>query len=197
MLLSRSKEIINSPAIREAARPAQTNSLSVPLWTDDFASLYQILNSEARPQIDPEFESEQTQIAYNLCQQGDFAAAVASYRLAVKSHPNMPELLNNLAWLLATCPDASVRNGTEAVQYAERACELTHYWEILPIGTLAATYAEAGRFDDAISMAQKACAMASKSGEQDLLEKNQQLLALYRTHQPFHETAEKLVPAAP
>jgi spermidine synthase len=197
MLLSRSKEIINSPAIREAARPAQTNSLSVPLWTDDFASLYQILNSEARPQIDPEFESEQTQIAYNLCQQGDFAAAVASYRLAVKSHPNMPELLNNLAWLLATCPDASVRNGTEAVQYAERACELTHYWEILPIGTLAATYAEAGRFDDAISMAQKACAMASKSGEQDLLEKNQQLLALYRTHLPYHETSGKFVPAAP
>jgi spermidine synthase len=197
MLLSRSKEIINSPAIREAARPAQTDSMNVPLWTDDFASLFQILNSEARPQIDSEFGDEQTQIAYNLCQQGDFAAAVASYRLALKSHPKMPVLLNNLAWLLATCPDASLRNGPEAVQYAERACELTHYWQTLLIGTLAAAYAEAGRFDDAIAMAQKACAMASKSGEQDLLETNQKLLALYRDHQPYHEAAGKPVPAAP
>ena len=195
MLLSRSGEIINSPAIREAARPAQTDS-SVPLWTDDFASLFQIFNTEARPEIEPVFASEQTQIAYNLCQQGDFAAAIASGRLALKSHPKIPALLNNLAWLLATCPDASLRNGPEAVKYAERACELTHYWETLLIGTLAAAYAEAGRFDDAILMAQKACAMASKSGEQDLLEKNQKLLELYRARQPYHEAAEKAVPAA-
>jgi hypothetical protein len=54
---------------------------------------------------------------------------------------------------------------------------------------LAAAYAEAGRFDDAIAMAQKACAMASESGEQDLLKRNQELLALYRTHQPYREAA--------
>ncbi len=103
------------------------NLASIPLWTDDFASLFQILHLEARPEIDPEFGDAQTQIASNLCQQGDYAAAIASYRLALKTHPNMSELLNNLAWLLATCPDASLRNGPEAVEIAEKACQLAHY----------------------------------------------------------------------
>ena len=55
------------------------------------------------------------------------------------------------------------------------------------VGTLAAAYAEAGRFDDAISTAEKACALASESGDPDLLKKNQELLALYRAHKPYHE----------
>jgi len=65
------------------------------------------------------------------------------------------------------------------------------------VGTLAAAYAEAGRFDDAITTAQQACALATAAGEQDLLEKNQKLLKLYRAHQPYHEAAEKVVPATP
>jgi len=108
-----------------------------------------------------------------------------------------PEILNNLAWRLATSPDPKVRDGTQAVPLAQRACELTHYQKTIYIGTLAAAYAEAGRFDDAISTAQKACTLASKSGEQDLLRRNQELLVLYRAHQPYHEPLEKLVPAAP
>jgi hypothetical protein len=105
--------------------------------------------------------------------------------------------LNNLAWTLATSKETNVRNGTRAVQVAEHACELTHYGVALLVGTLAAAYAEAGRFDDAIATAQKACALASESGKQDLLKNNQDLLALYQKHQPYHEPIEKLVPAAP
>jgi tetratricopeptide (TPR) repeat protein len=105
--------------------------------------------------------------------------------------------LNNLAWMLATSKDTHIRNGTRAVQLAEQACELTHYNMTPIVGTLAAAYAEAGRFDDAISTAEKACAMASESGEQDLLKRNQELLVWYRVHQPYHEAIEKLVPAAP
>jgi Flp pilus assembly protein TadD len=105
--------------------------------------------------------------------------------------------LNNLAWTLATSKETNIRNGERAVQLAEHACELTHYSVTLLVGTLAAAYAEAGRFDDAIAMAQKACALASESGEQDLLKRNQDLLALYLKHQPYHEPFEKLVPAAP
>jgi 4-amino-4-deoxy-L-arabinose transferase-like glycosyltransferase len=96
--------------------------------------------------------------------------------------------LNNLAWALATGKETNVRNGTRAVQLAEYACELTHY-SVTPLaGTLAAAYAEAGRFDDAISMAKKACTLAEKSGNPDLLKPNQELLELYRSHQPYHET---------
>jgi len=111
--------------------------------------------------------------------------------------PDSPEVLNNLAWMLATSTNADMRDGARAVQLAERACELTHHQKTIYLGTLAAAYAEAGRFDDAISTAQKACALASESGDQNLLKRNQELLVLYRAHQPYHEAAEEFVPAAP
>ena len=148
-------------------------------------------------QIKPDFAEARNNLGNALLQKGSVDEAITQYKKALQINHDYAEAMNNLASLLATSPDARVRDGAQAVKYAGRACELTHYDVIPMVGTLAAAYAEAGRFDDAISMAQKACAMASKSGEQDLLEKNQQLLALYRTHQPFHETAEKLVPAAP
>jgi hypothetical protein len=56
------------------------------------------------------------------------------------------------------------------------------------VGTLAAAYAEAGRFDEAVLAAQRAIALASQSGNQQLLEKNQELLDLYLKHQPYHES---------
>jgi tetratricopeptide (TPR) repeat protein len=98
-----------------------------------------------------------------------------------------PATLNNLAWELATNPDAKIRNGALAVKLAEHACEQTHYRMTIMIGTLAAAYAEAGRFDDAMATAQKAIALAQQNGEKDLLQKNQELLERYRQHQTAPE----------
>ncbi|MGA3162827.1 MAG: fused MFS/spermidine synthase [Verrucomicrobiota bacterium] len=191
MLLSHSEEIINSPTIHLAARPLQTNFESIPLWTDDFTSLFQILRSERTPQILSKSSEAQIKIAYSLWVQGNFAEAIAHDRLILKAQPDSPTLLNNLAWMMVTCPDASLRNGPEAVQLAEKACQLTHYSEAVRVSTLAAAYAEVGRFDDAIWMEQKACALASKSGApKDWLERNQELLALYLKHQPYHQTTK-------
>jgi hypothetical protein len=110
--------------------------------------------------------------------------------------------LNNLAWLFATSEDAKIRNGPLAVELAEGACELTRYQETFMVGTLSAAYAEVGRFEKAISTAQKACDLASEHGEPELLKRNQELLMLYRAHQPYHEAAAKtsdsfLPPTAP
>jgi cytochrome c-type biogenesis protein CcmH/NrfG len=137
------------------------------------------------------------QVASLRAIQGGFQDAVQHYLEALRLKPDSPDVLNNLAWLLATCPDPKVRDGTQAVQLAQHACELTDYKQTIMIGTLAAAYAEAGRFDDAISMAQKACTLALAVGDQGLLQKNQELLVLYQKHQPYHEPLEKLVPAAP
>jgi 4-amino-4-deoxy-L-arabinose transferase-like glycosyltransferase len=101
-----------------------------------------------------------------------------------------PEILNNLAWRLATSPDAKVRDGSQAVQLAERACEQTHYQKTIYLGTLAAACAEAGRFEDAMAAAQKAIALAQENGEQELVRKNQELLELYRRHEAYRESAE-------
>ena len=64
--------------------------------------------------------------------------------------------LNNLAWLLATCPDDNVRNGRRAVTLAEKAVELTERKNATYLDTLAAAYAEARRFDDAVRVQQEA-----------------------------------------
>ena len=109
-----------------------------------------------------------------------------SNRTSPEAHD--PAENNNLAWSLATNPEASKRNGALAVKLAESACRRTHYQVTTMVGTLAAAYAEAGRFEDAISTAQKAITLARQSGESDLLQKNRELLALYLQHKPYHES---------
>ena len=72
--------------------------------------------------------------------------AIPYYREALSQKPDTPELLNNLAWILAAYPDPSLRKWLEAVEFGERACKLTEYETPMLVGTLAAAYAEAGRF---------------------------------------------------
>jgi tetratricopeptide (TPR) repeat protein len=100
---------------------------------------------------------------------------------------NAPARLNNLAWGLATSPNATLRSGGLAVSLAERAGELTQNQVTVMLGTLAAAYAEAGRFDEAVATAQKAIALATERGETQLLQRNAELLKLYQNHQPYHE----------
>ena len=92
-----------------------------------------------------------------------------------------------MAWLRATHPDPKYRNAAAAVELSERACRLTEQQEPLFIGTLAAAYAEAGRFEDAVKTAERAKALAAATGQKELVEKNRQLLELYRAGRPYHE----------
>ncbi len=127
------------------------------------------------------------QLATLLYQTARFGEAVAQYRQVLAARPNEVEALSNLAWLLATCPDPAVRNGAEAVRVAERACRLTGYKEARTLGALAAAYAEAGRFDDAVSASQKAIELASADGNTRLAMIGRQLLVLFRAGKPYHE----------
>jgi hypothetical protein len=111
--------------------------------------------------------------------------AVAQFEAVLDVDPDNTEALNNLAWLFAAHRDAEVRNGPRAVQLAEHCCRLTNL--TVMVGTLAAAYAEAGRFPDAVATAEKACAQAERNGETGLLEKNRELLELYRAGKPYHE----------
>ncbi len=148
-------------------------------------------------QIEPDNANGRNNLNFTSVLKRKVAEAFAGCQKNLQDRPDSPDALNNLAWLLATCPDASRRDGAQAVKYAERACELTHHRVAPIVGTLAAAYAEAGRFEDAITAAEQACAMAEKSGEPDLLKRNQELLMLYRSHKPYHEAGEQFVPAPP
>jgi tetratricopeptide (TPR) repeat protein len=180
--------ILDTPDMQLASRPPLTNSVSIPLWTDDFASLFQILHSDQTPQMDQAFVDAQCQLALGMYQQGDYAGALAQFRKALKTLPRSPFLLSNLAFLLVGCPDASLHNIPEATRLAERSCELTHYTSPPFLSTLGVIYSESGRFPEAILMTEKSSALAAKeTGQQMLIQKNDELLKLYRAGRPFHE----------
>ena len=126
-------------------------------------------------------------MASTLGGQGKYGEAIRLYRAGLKAQPDQDRILNNLAWLLACCPDAAFRDGPEAVRLASRACELTGYTHPLLIGTLAAAQAEAGDFPAAITTAQRAVALATTLQLEEIAAKNRELLQLYRQGQPFRE----------
>jgi tetratricopeptide (TPR) repeat protein len=99
-------------------------------------------------------------LANALTQLGRYAQAIAEYSQTLKLNPNMDEAANNLAWLLATCPDRSLRKGVEAVALARQASEHSHNQNPLILGTLAAAYAEAGKLSDAAATAKEARQLA-------------------------------------
>ena len=128
-------------------------------------------------------------LGMTLDQLGRTREAVAQYREALRLNPNLAGPLNNLAWVLAAGPDAELRNGPEAVRLAQRACELTHYGEPMFIATLAAAFAESGRFPEAVTTAEKAEQLATAAGSKKLAGTIRQLLELYRAGKPYHEPA--------
>jgi tetratricopeptide (TPR) repeat protein len=132
---------------------------------------------------------------YNLAlarvMQGNPKEAATNYEQAVKLKPDWPIALNDLAWIRATAPQAELRDSAEAVRLGERACQLTQSREPMFVGTLAAAYAEAGRFPEAVAAAEKAIALATTAGQTAVADKNRQLIELYRAGKPFHEAERR------
>jgi protein O-mannosyl-transferase len=152
-----------------------------------------IIHFQKTLEVEPADVEAQYDIGLSLIQAGRFDEAIIHLQKALEIEPDFAEtqdsaVNNNFAWSLATNPDATKRNGALAVKLAEAACRKTHYQATIMVGTLAAAYAEVGRFDDAIKAAQQACSLASQSGDRKLLQKNQELLALYLKHQPYRES---------
>jgi tetratricopeptide (TPR) repeat protein len=122
--------------------------------------------------------------AYYL--KGDYDRAIADFREGLKSMPDDGSILNNLAWFLATCPDPKFRNGDEAVTVAMKACTVTRWREAFYVDTLAAAYAEANRFSEAIAYQTKALSYDTlDSAKIDEMKKRR---ALYEQHKPFRQT---------
>jgi tetratricopeptide (TPR) repeat protein len=160
------------------------------------ALFYQGKLPEAVPELRQALEARPSAknhyyLALALHAQGQLDEALPHYREAARLEPNTPSYLNDLAWILATHPKAEVRDGTQAVRLAEAACRLTGQREPLFIGTLAAAYAETGRFADAVNAAGKAMDLAAAAGLKEVADKNRQLIELYRAGKPVHETEEK------
>lgn len=106
--------------------------------------------------------------------------AIRHHRVALGAFPDNPEVLNNLAWLLATGRGRTPEKAREAVRLAEKAAASTGHQDATILDTLAAAYAAADRFDRAIAVAEYAVTVAQAGGDAGLAEEIGQHLALYR-----------------
>ena len=99
--------------------------------------------------------------------------------------------LVNLAWIRAAKAQAEFRNGTEAVELAERASRLTGGQDMAALATLAAAYAEAERFAERRRRPLRHENWALAGGRMDLAETNQRLVELFTAHQPLQEPSRR------
>ena len=135
--------------------------------------------------IQPNDAEAHTTLGDALLRKGEIGQAIAHYQAALEFAPQSISTLNNLAWALSTCPDASLRNGAKAIELAEKADQLSGGKNPIFIRTLAAAYAENGRFNDAIETAQRALQLATAQDNFALANKLEKDLDLYRTNSPL------------
>jgi len=138
-------------------------------------------------EVGPRFAQAYDRLGLVLLRRGDFAGAAARFEQAVRLSPNEPRPIKNLARLLATCPEGALRSGPRAVALAEQAWRMTGSRDPDCLDTLAAAYAEAGRFDEAVAAAQKVIAMAEETHRPELIEVARKRLALYQSRMPLRE----------
>ncbi|MDL1966945.1 MAG: tetratricopeptide repeat protein [Deltaproteobacteria bacterium] len=126
-----------------------------------------------------------------LLNRGKTEKAINFYRKALKFEPEMTQALYNLSWILASYEDKKYRNGEEAVRLAEKLCKITRYRQPLALDALAAAYAEAGRFTEAILTAQKGLELALWMGPKELALGLENRLKLYHAKRPYRQNSHK------
>jgi Flp pilus assembly protein TadD len=122
-----------------------------------------------------------------LVQQGRIKDAVEQWRDTLAMDPENGNAKSNLAWVFATCPEASIRNGVKAAQLAEQALQLSGGKSPLIFRTLAAAYAESGRFPEAIETAQRGLELAVRQGNAGLADDFRGNIVLYQAERPLRD----------
>jgi len=135
--------------------------------------------------INPNDGGAHTALGNALLQKRELRDAIAHYQAALEIDPLSVLPLNNLAWVLSTSDDAEFRNGSRAVELAERAVQLSRTQNPMFIRTLAAAYAADGRFSDASEAAERALRVARYQNASDLARAIQKDIDLYRDNLPL------------
>ena len=138
-------------------------------------------------QIQPNDADAHTCIGNALLRKGSLKEAIAHYEKALALAPGDPHSRNNIAWVLATSSDGSIRDGVKAVKFAQEAVQLSSGRDPNFVRTLAAAYAESSRFSEAIAAAQQAITIAAMQGKTGLANTLRKEIALYRGHMSLRE----------
>ena len=126
-------------------------------------------------------------VASALRKQGNVKEAIAEYEQALNVVPEDSVALNNLAWILATSSDASMRDGARAVTLAVKAVQASGGRDPNFLRTLAAARAEAGQFAEAVATAEAAKALASTQSKPELASRLEEEVTLYRARLALRE----------
>jgi tetratricopeptide (TPR) repeat protein len=137
--------------------------------------------------LDPDQAEAHNNLGSLLLQEGKVDEAITHFSRAVQLQPANASFQANLAWILATTPRAELRNGGRAVSLAEQANQLTGETNPVILRTLAASYAEAGRFSEAAETALRGLEGAHAEANTELGKNIRNEIKLYQAHTPFHE----------
>ena len=142
---------------------------------------------ESALQIEPRLPKIHTNFGNALRLKGDFRRAIQEYERAIALDPQSVSAHNNLAWILATCADANLRDGAKAVALASRADKLAHGQNAIVLHTLAAAYAQAGDFPAAVATAQSALSLATARRDTVLEAASRREIELYQAGSTYRE----------
>jgi protein O-mannosyl-transferase len=151
-------------------------------------------------EIRPDDADAQINLGIALFKKGRVDEAVARFQKALEISPGNPKACHNLthmAWVLATCPDASIRNGVRAVALVEQVELFSQGGNPLVLETLATAYAETGRFPEAVATAERAQQLAVQQGNTSLADVLGGQIKLYQAGTAYRDTSMHLAPASP
>ena len=142
-------------------------------WIDDAIGQWQKALA-----IQPNDAAAHTSLGNAFLQKGWPDKAIAHYQKALEIDPGEANACNNMAWVLATSSDPSIRNGTRAVSLATQAIEISGGKDATCFRTLAASYGECGKFTDAMAAAEKGREIAISRGDSHLVRTLERDIAL-------------------
>ncbi|MFH0983035.1 MAG: sulfatase-like hydrolase/transferase [Planctomycetota bacterium] len=138
-------------------------------------------------EIEPGHEDAVVGLGDLLHARGRSEEALAVLRQGLDHRPERVQLANNLAWFLATLPEAELRDGAEAVRVAEGICAQAGDAGPELLDTLAAAYACAGRFEEAVRTARRALDLSLSAKNSALAEEIRGRLALFEAGRPYRQ----------
>jgi len=139
-------------------------------------------------ELKPDYADPYRRRGLLYCMKKEFGPAIADFNKAIGLDSENPGAYIDLAWLLATCADPAFRDGFRAVELAEKCCRTTD-GDKNPrfLDTLAAAYAESGRFREAVETAREAISLAADRGHVEHAKRIKRRLRNYEAGRPYHE----------
>ncbi len=138
-------------------------------------------------EIYPEHINARYNLGLALWSLGDSKHAVQEYRKILGVKPNWATAANSLAWILATDRNSEIRNGSEAIRWAQVACEGNGRKNPEYLDTLGAAYAQAGHFNEAVRTARESLSLARSARDEDLAVELEKRLQQYEVEKAFTE----------